>query len=152
MATIMQTREIAESTRSRSTLGRIDYVDVATIVTDVRATPERWARAIVEHAAGAPAQIFWRAIGLRLKSGEPGHIGGWKIAGVDDDGITAETAAFYGTVNAICEVRGDRVSLALAIRFDHWFARIAVPPVTLFHRRGIPMLLRAAAKHIASTG
>ena len=152
MSTVLQTREMAETTRSRSTLGRIDYVDVATIVTDVRATPERWARAVVEHAVGRAGQIFWRAIGLRLKSGKPGHIGGWRIASVDDDAIVLETASFYGTVNAICEVDDDRVSLALLIRHDHPFARIAVPPVTLFHRRGIPMLLRAAAKHIARTG
>jgi hypothetical protein len=147
---VTQNRELTDRLRSLSTLRRIDYIDVATIATDVVASPETWARAIVEHVAGAGAQRFWRAIGLRLDHSTPGHVGGWKLAGVGDDWIVLETSSWYGTVNAIGEVGDGRVSLALLARWDHLFARLAFPPITLFHRRGIPLLLRAAARYLAS--
>lgn len=152
MATVLQRRDISDRTRSLSTLDRIDYVDVATIVTNVHATPERWARAVVEHAAGSSAQIFWRAIGLRLDSSQLEHVGGWRIAGQGANWIVLETASWYATVDAICEVEDGRVSLALLARYDHPFARVACPPITLLHRRGIPVLLRAASRHLASKG
>jgi len=147
--TVLQRRDIPERTRSLSTLDRIDYSDVATIATTTEATPEDWTRAIVEHAAGSKAQLFWRMIGLRLDPPSAGHIGGWKIASTGDDWIVLETSSWYATVNAVCEVDGGRVSLALLARFDHPFARLACPPVTLVHRRGIPMLLHLAARHLA---
>lgn len=145
---VLQQRNISERIQTLSTLGRIDYSDVATITTDVSATPEEWARAIVEHAAGQFGQIFWRAIGIRLKPASEGHIGGWRIAAVDDDSIVLETAAFYAAINAVLEVGPDRVSLALLARYDHAFANLALPPVTLVHRRGIPKLLHAAVRHL----
>lgn len=151
--TVLQRRDISDRTRSHSTLGRIDYADVATIATSVRATPDRWARAIVEHSAGRAAQVFWRAIGLRLDRSVPaGHIGGWTIAARGEDWLALETASWYAGVNAICEIDEGHVSLTLLARYDHPFARIACPPITLFHRRGIPFLLRIAAKHLGPEG
>ena len=147
MLNVTQRRELTDELRSLSTLGKIDYGDIATIATRARATPARWARAVIEHAAGAPAQVFWRAIGLRLDHSEH-HIGGWKVAGEGDDWIVLETSSWYATVNAIGQLDDGHLSLALLARFDHPFARIACPPITFFHRRGIPHLLRAAVRHV----
>ena len=119
MLRVLQRRDLAERMRTLSTLGRIDYSDVATVMTDVRAAPERWARAIIEHAAGTPAQVFWRAIGIRLEPASPSHIGGWRIVALGDDWIVLETASFYATANAVIEVAPGRVSIALLGRFDH---------------------------------
>jgi hypothetical protein len=150
MPDVIQDRDLTDELRSVSTLGRIDYVDVATLKTSVRATPEAWARAVIEHAAGAPAQVFWRAIGVRLEpAGSPGCIGGWRIAARGDDWIVLETATWYATINAVGQLSERGVSLALLVRYDRPFARIAAPPITLFHRRGIAMLLRKAARHLA---
>jgi hypothetical protein len=149
MAThILQRRDITDRTRSRSTLGEIDYSDVATIATNVEASPEQWARAIVEGAAGNAAQVFWRAIGLRLKGPSAGHIGGWRIASEGDDWIVCETSSFYATINAVCEVGDGGVSLTLLARFDHPVARLVCPPITLVHRRGIGLLLRKAVRNL----
>jgi len=148
MSTVLQQREISGRTRARSTLGRIDYSDVATIATDVRATPIEWARAIVEHAAGATAQRFWRLIGLRLDHSQADHVGGWTIAGSGDDWIVLETRSWYASINAIAETDEHGVSLTLLARFDRPFARIACPPITLIHRRGIGTLLRSAARQL----
>jgi hypothetical protein len=150
MTTVLQRRDITERTRSLSTLGRIDYSDVATITTTVEATAEEWARAIVEGAAGAPAQVFWRAIGLRLEGPSAGHIGGWRIVSVGDDSIVCETSSFYATINAVCEVGDGGVSLALLARFDNVFARLACPLITLVHRRGIGLLLRKAVRELGT--
>ncbi len=150
MATVRQRRDITEGTRSLSALGRIDYSDVATITTNVDASPEEWARAIIEGAAGAPAQVFWRAIGLRLEGTSDGHIGGWRIVSVSDDSIVCETSSFYATINAVCEVGEADVSLTLLARFDHPFARLACPPITLVHRRGIGSLLKKAVRELGN--
>jgi hypothetical protein len=48
---------------------------------------------IVEHTAGAPAQVFWRAIGLRLDHRSPGHVGGWKVADVGADLVGLEPSS-----------------------------------------------------------
>ncbi|MEX0874293.1 MAG: hypothetical protein WD646_10090 [Actinomycetota bacterium] len=148
MTTVLQHREISERTRSLSTLGRIDYSDVATIETSVQAAPETWARAIIEQTAGTGAQVFWHAIGLRLDRRSPRNIGGWTLVATGGDHIVLETSSFYATINAIGEVDQGRVSLALLARFDHPFARIACPPITLVHRRGIGLLLRGAAHRL----
>jgi hypothetical protein len=150
MTTVLQRRDITERTRSLSTLGRIDYSDVATVTTTVEATPKEWARAIIEGAGGARAQVFWRAIGLRLEGPSTGHIGGWRIVSEGDDSIVCETSSFYATINAVCEVGNDGASLTLLARFDHPFARLACPPITLLHRRGIGLLLRKAVRELGN--
>ena len=152
MSTITQHRELTDDLAAISNLDRIDYIDVATLATAARASAEEWARAIVERAAGFPAEIFWRAIGLRM-AWPPTRdtVGGWRIVGRGDDWIVGEAASRLFTANAVCRVDDGSVSLALLARYDRPLARLVAPPITAFHRAGIPLLLRAAEKHIAAS-
>ncbi len=151
IATVTQHRDLTDDLRRISKLERIDYVDTATIHTGVSASAEDWARAIVEHAAGFPAEIFWRAIGLRMVWPPTADtIGGWRIVDRGDTWISGEAASRLFTANAICQVADCAVSLALLARYDRPLARAIAPPITAFHRAGIPILLRRAEKHIAS--
>lgn len=53
--TVLQQRNVPEAMRSLSTLAKPDYVDLFTVTTSAAAdrSPEQWARAGVEDAAGS---------------------------------------------------------------------------------------------------
>src|SRR5262245_61740211 len=80
--TVLQQHNVPEVIRSLSTLASPDYVDLFTITTDRAASrsPEQWARAGVEDAAGLVGQFVWRALcGLRLeRRTSPDFVGGWR--------------------------------------------------------------------------
>lgn len=151
MRTVIQDRELTDELDSLSTLGRVDYCDVATIVGEVPGGPEELARAVVEYSAGELGQVFWRSIGLRLDHSLPRHIGGWRVADAGANWIVLETASWYSAINAIGRVGTDGASVALLARFDHPFARLVCPAITFFHRLRIPALLRAAVRHLDRT-
>src|SRR5437764_118970 len=81
--TVLRQRNVPEAIRSLSTLAKPDYVDLFTVATVAAAdrSPEQWARAAIEDAAGLAGQFIWRVVlGLRLER-RPSldHVGGWKI-------------------------------------------------------------------------
>lgn len=149
--------EVPEDVRSLTTLTHPDYIDLCTITTAGAAdrSPEEWARAALEEAplARRNARRLWRLLGLRLGApGAVGHVQGWRIAGRGADWIRLETASWYLTGRAVCLVRDDQASIALALRYDH--RRIASAVWSLVagpHQRAVPTMLRQAATLLLPT-
>lgn len=63
--------------RALCSLPSIDYIDLFTRTPVPQTTPETWAKAVMERAAGGGGQLLWRRVlGLRLAR-KPGNIAGW---------------------------------------------------------------------------
>lgn len=148
MRSVIQEIDIDDATRSLSTLDRVDYTDLFTAAARVASgrSPEDLARALVDHAVGLSGQFVWRVIlGLRLASYRSlEHVAGWKIAGRGDDWITLEAASRVLSANIILRTQTGRLSVATIIRYDRPFAALIWLPVSVFHRRAMPRLLRRA--------
>src|SRR5262249_27930003 len=108
--TVFQQPNVPQAIRALSTLASPDYVGLFTIATDGAAgrSPERWARAGVEDAAGLAGQFVWRVLcGLRLeRRPSPDYVGGWKIADRGDNWIRLEAASWFMTAHLVVEVDG----------------------------------------------
>ena len=148
MATVIRRRDIDDAIRSLSTLERFDYVDFFSATTTYTSgkSPEQLARALVQDAAGLSGQFTWRVIlGLRLASlHSPEHVAGWKIASRGDSWITLEASSWFMTANVVLRVESERLSVSTIIRYDRPVAAMIWPPVSFFHRRAVPRLLRRA--------
>jgi hypothetical protein len=142
---VLQRGEVPEAIRLLSSLNP-DYVDVCTAMTSGATwrSPEEWARAAVESAAGFGGQFVWRVIlGLRLQSG-PRHVGGWEVAGQGENWITLEASSWFLTAHLVIKVDDEQVSVATLIRYDRAVAALMWTPVSVVHRRAMPSLLRHA--------
>jgi hypothetical protein len=144
--TVFQQRNVPEAIRSHSTLTSPDYVDLFTITTDraLRRSPEQWARAGIEDAAGLAGQFVWRALcGLRLeRRTSPDYVGGWKIADRGDSWIRLEAASWFMTAHIVFQVDDGQLSVATFIRYDRPTAALIWPPLSAVHRLAMPGLLR----------
>ena len=160
VATVVGLTDIPDAIRRLATLSRPDYVDLFTITTSGATTSgattsgvtdrsaEEWARVALEGTpAGRSAPLLWRLLGLRLgPTPSPHHVQGWKIADRGDDWIRIETSSWFMTAQAVVHVDDGRVSLALFLRYDRAIAALIWPPVSVVHRRGVPVILRQAVK------
>jgi hypothetical protein len=156
MPTVFQQRNVPEAIRSLSTLASPDYVDLFTVPTDGAAggSPEQWARAAVEDAAGLGGQFVWRVLcGLRLeRRPSPAYVGGWKIADRGDSWIRLEAASWFMTAHIVVQVYDGQLSVATFIRYDRSMAALVWPPLSAGHRLLMPGLLRQtvrAMRHLA---
>ncbi len=149
MPTVLQQRDVPDAIRSLITMARPDYVDLFTLTTNGAAdrSPEKWARAGVEEAAGLAGQFVWRVLcGLRLESRpSPDYIGGWKIADRGARWIRLEAASWFMTAHIVVRVDDAQVSVATFIRYDRPLAALLWPPLSAGHRWAMPGLLRQAA-------
>jgi hypothetical protein len=149
--TVFQQRNVPEAIRSRSTLASPDYVDLFTVTTSEAedASPEQWARAVVD-AAGLAGQFVWRILcGLRLEWGRsPHYVGGWKIADRGDSWIRLEGASWFMTAQLVLEVADGHLSVATFIRYDRPMAALVWPPLSAGHRFLMPGLLRHTVRAI----
>jgi hypothetical protein len=144
---------VSEAVRARSTLARIDYADTVTVATEeIDATPEQWMRAVLEESPiGQSAPRLWRAIGLRLgPRPSPDHIQGWKIAGRGADWIRVETSSWMMTGEAVVQVTGRNVSLALFLRYDSPVALWVWRVISVQHRRAVPVMLHQGMQVLRS--
>jgi hypothetical protein len=139
-------------------MARPDYVDLFTITTDGAASgsPEQWARAAVEDAAGLAGQFVWRVlVGLRLeRRPAPDCVGGWKVADRGDSWIRLEAASWFLTAHLVVRVDDGHVSVATFIRYDRPIAALVWPPLSAGHRLAMPGLLRhtkRTMRHLAAT-
>jgi hypothetical protein len=150
MPTVVQQRNVPEAIRSLSTLPKPDYVDLFTVTTSAAAdrSPEQWARAGVEDAAGLAGQFVWRVLlGLRLgRRPSPDHVGGWKIGDRGDSWIRLEAASWFLTAQIVVQVDGGQVSVATFIQYDRRMAALVWPPLSIGHRQAMPGLLRRAVR------
>jgi hypothetical protein len=129
-----------------STLARIDYVDSyrATTTRARERSPEQWARVVLEDTAvGRQARRVWQLLGLRMgPRNSPDYVQGWRIAARGDDWIRAETNSWWASAQVVCRVESTHLSLSVFLRYDHPLGRLIWAPVSVMHRRAVPVLLR----------
>jgi hypothetical protein len=151
VVTMVGLSNIPEEIRCLDTLGSPDYVDLFTLTTSGAAdkSAEEWARAVLEDTpTGRSAPLLWRRLGLRLgPTPSTDHVQGWKIADRGDDWIRIETTSWFATAHAVLKVGHEQVSLALFLRYDLPIAAVIWPPVSVLHRRGVPVMLHQALAH-----
>lgn len=154
MPTVIQQRNVPEAIRSLSTLAPPDYVDLFTVTTSGAAgrSPEQWARAGLEDAAGLQGQFVWRVLlGLRLeRRPSQGHVAGWKIADRGGNWLRLEAASWFLTAHVVVQVDDGQSSVATFIRYDRPIAAFIWPPLSAFHRKAMPGLLRHAARALST--
>ena len=154
VVTVVGLTNIPVAIRCLDTLGSPDYVDLFTATTTgaTDKSAEAWARALLEHTpTGRAAPLLWRRLGLRLgPTPSPDCIQGWKIADRGEDWIRIETRSWFMTAHAVVQVDDGHVSLALFVRYDRPIAALIWPPVSVLHRRGMPVILHQALKAPAS--
>jgi hypothetical protein len=147
---------IPEAIRGLDTLTRPDYVDCCTVTTSAAGdqSAEQWAReALEETATGRSAPLLWRRLGLRLgPTPSPDYVQGWKIAARGDEWIRVETSSWFMTAHAVVQIDDEHVSLALFLRYDRPIAAHIWGPVSVLHRRAVPVMLRQALEgHVSRT-
>ena len=150
VSTVVGLSNVPEAIRSLDTLARPDYVDVITLTTSevMDKLPEEWARAALEDTpTGRSAPLLWRLLGVRLgPRPSPDYVQGWKIADRGDDWIRIEATSWFMTGHAVVHVEDGKVSVALFVRYDRPIAALIWPPVSVMHRRGVPVMLRQALR------
>jgi hypothetical protein len=155
MPTARRRRNVPEAIRSLSGLARIDYVDLFSVTAPSArsSSPEQWARAGLDVAAGEGGQFVWRTVlGLQLASRTSAeHVAGWPIAKRDGNWIRLEAASRFLTAHLVVRTEEEEVSVATFIRYDGLLAALAWPLLSAIHRRAMPGILIGAARHIART-
>ena len=153
MTTVVQEHELPEAIRHVRAASEADYFDVFTLRTShaAQVSPEEWARAGVDHAAGAAGQFVWRGIlGLRLADrASPDRIAGWKIAERGDDWLRLEASSWCLTAHIVVHVGEGQVTIATCLHYDRPPARLIWPRLAIAHRAAMPRLMRGAERRIA---
>jgi hypothetical protein len=148
--------KVPEQIRRLQPLPDPDYADVFTLRTSRAAhrSSEAWARAVLEHTpVGRSAPRLWRVLGLRLgPRSSPHHVQGWRIADRGDGWIRIEASSWFMTAHAVIHVEDGGVSVALFLRYERAIAALIWPPVSLMHRRAVPVMLRQALRPDAPRG
>ncbi|WP_228001877.1 hypothetical protein [Nocardia australiensis] len=143
-----QQHEVSESIRAHSTTADPDYIDQFTLTTNAAAigSPEQWARASLEDAAGLKGQAIWRVLlGLRLAwRSSPEQVAYWPIVDRGDTWITLSSHSWMLTGSLVIEVDDDHASLATFIRYERSIGERIWTTVSANHRSLAPSLLRAA--------
>jgi hypothetical protein len=144
------TDNVPESVRALSSVPDVDYVDHFTLATDTDATPEQWARAMFGDVPSIAEQLIWRGLlQLRLSPGRsPDTVAGWRIGGRGPDWIRLEAASWFLTGNLLVTTGHGRVSMTTVLRYERSLGRRVWPPLSAFHRRLVPGVLRGAAATI----
>ena len=143
-------RAATASDRAISSLERIDYADRYTLVTDVHATPERWARAMFGDVPSAAERFIWRGLlGLRLdRRRSPDTVGGWRVGGRGADWIRLEATSWFLRGNLLVRTAGDRVTWTTCLHHRRAWGRVVWPPLSVVHRRLVPPVLRSAEERL----
>src|SRR5215216_5860176 len=141
---------VPEAIRSADTLARSDYVDcfTATAAGATDKSAEEWARALLEDTpTGRSAPSLWRLLGLRLgPTPSTDYVQGWQIAARADDWIRVEATSWCMTAHAVVRVDDGQLAVALFVRYDRRIADVIWRPVSVMHRRAVPIMLRQALK------
>jgi hypothetical protein len=128
------------------TISSADYTDEFSVATEVRATPEQWARAMFGDEPTVGELLIWRGLlGLRLSRGRsPATVGGWRIAARREDSVRLEAASWLLSANLVVRTTGGRVALETSLHYDRRMGRVVWPPLSAVHRMLVPGALRAA--------
>jgi hypothetical protein len=143
-------RSVSDAVRVLSNMAPQDYVDffTATAPTTLSASPDYWARAVIEDAGGLGGQFIWRILlGLRLDSSRASdQVGGWRIAERSRSFIRLEAASSFLTVHIIIAVEGEDLSMATFLRYDRPLGSFVWSVLSAVHRKLMPRLLRSAIR------
>jgi hypothetical protein len=147
-------RGVTASARALTSLPDIGYADRCTLVTDVDATPEQWARAMFGDVPSAAERFIWRGLlGLRLAPvPSPDTVAGWRVGGRGGDWIRLEAASWSLRGNLVVQTAGRRVSLTTCLQYDRWWGRLVWPPLSAVHRHLVPTVLRDADRRLQARG
>lgn len=153
MPTVVRHDTVPHSIRSCGAMAEPDYTDFFTlgVPPGLAASPEHWARAVME-GSGHPAArvLIWQVIlGLRLEPRPtPQHVAGWKIIDRGRNWITVQAASSFLTAEVVFHAGDREVCFATFIRYDRRIAALIWPPVSVIHRRAVPELLRHASRSL----
>ena len=147
-------RGVPASLRLASALLGIDYADRFDLPTDVRATPEQWARAMFGDVPSAAETAIWRGLlGFRLSSGRsPDTVGGWRIGARTADAVRLDTASPFLRAEMHVETGPGRVSWTTCLHTEGLRGRVVWPPASAVHRRLVPRVLRDAERRLRARG
>src|SRR5947207_1062307 len=141
---------VSEAIQRLSTMPRFDYVDsYAAVATNARdKSPVDWARAVLEETPLGPrARRGWQRLGFRLgPANSSDHVQGWRVAGEGNDWIRLEMSSWFATVQAVCQVDDEHVSLTVFVRHDRLISRLIWMAVRPMHQRAVPVLIQQALK------
>jgi hypothetical protein len=146
------TQGVPGPVRTLSSLPEVDYADWFSLSTDVKATPERWARAMFGDVPSPGERLIWRGLlGLRLsRERSLDTVGGWRIGGSGEDWIRLEAASWFLAGNLVVRTAGGRVTLVTFLHYRRRLGRGVWPPLSAVHRRIVPGVLRDAATRVAA--
>lgn len=152
VASAVGTDDVPASVLALSSFPDIDYADLFTLTTDLRATPEEWARAMFGDVPDLAERFIWRVLlGMRLSGGRsPDSVAGWRIGDRDDDWIRLEAGSWFLTGNLVVRAAEGRVSLGTFVRYDRQVGRTVWLPLSAVHRRLAPRVLREAEARLRS--
>nr|SBO97274.1 hypothetical protein BN4615_P6790 [Nonomuraea gerenzanensis] len=136
---------IPESVRALSPLS--DYADHYTLSTDVRATPEQWARAMFGDVPNAAERLIWSGfLGLRLsREPSPQTVAGWRIAEQGPGWIRMEAASWCLTANIVVRAGDGQVAAATFLRYERRLGQVIWAALSPIHRALVPRILRMGA-------
>ncbi|NJP93896.1 DUF2867 domain-containing protein [Nonomuraea sp. FMUSA5-5] len=123
------------------------YTDHFTLATDVRATPEQWARAMFGDVPNASERLIWSGfLGLRLSAQpSPDTVAGWRIAERGPDWIRMEAASSFLTAHIVVRATEGQVAAATFLRYDRPRGRVVWTALSPIHRALVPWILRKGA-------
>ena len=150
MPTLVQQTDVPSTIWPFTRMGNPDYVDVFTaeIPRGIEATPEEWARAALEDAAGLGGQLLWRAaLGLRLRR-SPSNIGGWTIADRGAEWIRLEASSWFMNAHVVIHADDEQLTVGTFVRYDRRIAAFVWGAASVLHRRAAPYLVRDALRRV----
>ncbi|QEW03282.1 hypothetical protein [Microbacterium lushaniae] len=131
------------------------YADRFTLVTDVRASPRRWAEATFEEGIDRASRslIFHTVLGLEVgPDGRPDAVAGWKIHAEDQEHILLGVRGPGAVARLLIDTSAGSVSLTTAFAFSSRRRRLVWALVSRVHRRLAAPTLRTGARLLSSTG
>ncbi|WP_218003244.1 hypothetical protein [Nocardia concava] len=143
--TAVQLHTIPAESRAYVTFAEPYYIDVFALPIDAVAqgSPEQWARALFEQAAGKGGQFIWGILlTMRLaRPGTPGHVAGWRIGDRGPDWIRLEVEGWMLDGQLVVRAGERELIMVTAVRYPLPIGRPVWNVLSRVHRRLTPGLL-----------
>jgi hypothetical protein len=135
-----------QEVRDLSSLNRLDYADVFTLLTTTEATPEEWARAMFGNTPNIAERLIWCGIlGMRLlPSPAPEVVASWRIGGCGSNWLRLENGSGFMASNLVVHLGSGDVSLGTFAHYRRPRGRVVWNSLSPIHRRLAPGLLLGA--------
>lgn len=140
--------EMPERTRSRAEMDA-DYADRFAIeVPGAHGSARPWAHLILEQtASGRSAPRLWTFIGVSLgPRPSPDHVQGWRVIADHETWVVLGASTPYLHARAVIEAEDGELSVALFVRYRLRLGAAVWWPISVLHRRGVPVMLLQARR------